>query len=269
MKIITFAAIKGGVGKTTLTYNFGEFLAIKENKKVLLVDFDHQCNLSQTYNVTDPEGTVGAIFTENGKVKVHHVAKNIDLLAGSMELDDIQSALETKSRKEERLLLWLTQNRDFLKEKNYDYILIDCHPDFGLATKNAVVVSDYIISPMAPGKYSFSSQWTITARLEALKKELVDYKTLESIVTAKLFFVTNLIRNTNSSKEFLKTIAEEEKAGELICIGNFPEKELINKSTLDSEPISAMEQNKRILSQNRNFFTEINQTFSSIEQSLK
>ena len=92
MRIVTFAAIKGGVGKTTLTYNFGEFLALKENKKVLLVDFDHQCNLSQTYNVTDPKGTVGAIFTETGKVKVHQVDKNIDLLAGSMELDDIQSA---------------------------------------------------------------------------------------------------------------------------------------------------------------------------------
>lgn len=29
MKIITFAAIKGGVGKTTLTFNYGEWLAKK------------------------------------------------------------------------------------------------------------------------------------------------------------------------------------------------------------------------------------------------
>ena len=35
MKIITFAAIKGGVGKTTLTFNYGEWLA-KKGHKILL-----------------------------------------------------------------------------------------------------------------------------------------------------------------------------------------------------------------------------------------
>ena len=32
MKIITFAAIKGGVGKTTLTFNYGEWLAKKGHR---------------------------------------------------------------------------------------------------------------------------------------------------------------------------------------------------------------------------------------------
>ena len=42
MKIITFSAIKGGVGKTTLAYNYGEWLASK-GKQVLFIDLDHQC----------------------------------------------------------------------------------------------------------------------------------------------------------------------------------------------------------------------------------
>lgn len=49
MKIITFAAIKGGVGKTTLAYNYAEWLA-EQNYQVLLIDLDHQCNLTQTYD---------------------------------------------------------------------------------------------------------------------------------------------------------------------------------------------------------------------------
>ena len=44
MEIITFAAVKGGVGKTTLSYNFSGYLA-DLGYKVLMIDFDHQCNL--------------------------------------------------------------------------------------------------------------------------------------------------------------------------------------------------------------------------------
>lgn len=37
MEIITFAAIKGGVGKTTLSYNFSEYLASIGKKFFLLI----------------------------------------------------------------------------------------------------------------------------------------------------------------------------------------------------------------------------------------
>ena len=50
MKILSIAAIKGGVGKTTLTFNFGEWLAEKGNN-ILYIDLDHQCNLTQTYDI--------------------------------------------------------------------------------------------------------------------------------------------------------------------------------------------------------------------------
>ena len=32
MEVITFATIKGGIGKTTLSYNYGEYLASKGHK---------------------------------------------------------------------------------------------------------------------------------------------------------------------------------------------------------------------------------------------
>ena len=94
MKILSFVGIKGGIGKTTLSYNYGEWLATK-GKKVLFIDLDHQSNLSQTYNVYDQDGTVGVIFTGNGQIKIHHVGDNIDLIAGDMHLDDIETSIET------------------------------------------------------------------------------------------------------------------------------------------------------------------------------
>lgn len=47
-KTITFSASKGGVGKTTMTFNFASFL-VRQGYKVLLIDSDYQGNLSSTY----------------------------------------------------------------------------------------------------------------------------------------------------------------------------------------------------------------------------
>ncbi|WP_411756602.1 ParA family protein [Staphylococcus simulans] len=46
IEIITFTAIKGGVGKNTLSYNFAGYLA-DSNHKVLMIDLDHQRNSYQ------------------------------------------------------------------------------------------------------------------------------------------------------------------------------------------------------------------------------
>ncbi len=44
--MLSFFNMKGGVSKTTLVYNVGYLLAL-DNKRVLMVDLDPQCNLSQ------------------------------------------------------------------------------------------------------------------------------------------------------------------------------------------------------------------------------
>ena len=60
MEIITFSAIKGGVGKTTLVFNYGEWLS-EQGYNVLLIDTDHQCSLTQTYDIFKTAGTVADI----------------------------------------------------------------------------------------------------------------------------------------------------------------------------------------------------------------
>lgn len=50
MKVLTISAIKGGVGKATLAFNYGEWLT-EHGNQVLFMDLDHQSNLSQTYNI--------------------------------------------------------------------------------------------------------------------------------------------------------------------------------------------------------------------------
>ena len=258
MKIVSFAAIKGGVGKTTLSYNFGEWLA-KNGKKILFIDLDHQCNLSQTYEVYGDEkiGTVANIFLQKDDVTINHVKKNIDLIAGNMHLDDIETNIENMTNKNMRLYMWLNNNYDELKLDQYDYIIIDCHPDFSTATKNAIIVSHDIISPITPSKHGFDAKFN-------LRKEAIEFSTGESYVTAKLYFVANLIkRNTSSSNEMLQTIKDDDSV-----IAVIPEKELFNRSNLDETPVVDMKDDTRTYNRNYKFFQEFDKTFADIESKL-
>ena len=122
MEIITFAAIKGGVGKTTLSYNFAEYLS-DLGKKVLMIDLDHQCNLSQILGVYDQKNTVLSIFEKieslhiKEKVKIHNIKSNIDLIGGFLRLDEYEKHMSTTDGKDMQLYMWLD---DYYEEYNID-----------------------------------------------------------------------------------------------------------------------------------------------------
>ena len=117
MKIITFAAIKGGVGKTTLAFNFGEWLA-RKGYQVLFLDLDHQCNLTQTYGIYDDTDTVANIFKGEGDVKVIPIKQNISLIPGYMQLDTIEKSLENKVNKDMLLYMWLEDHYEDKKVRS-------------------------------------------------------------------------------------------------------------------------------------------------------
>ncbi len=258
MEIVTFANIKGGIGKTTLSYNFGEYLAFHGNK-VLFMDLDQQSSLSRNYKgiTEDQKHSVEEIFNiynfEKVEPKIWHVKKNIDIISGTSRLDKIQSQLVTYSNKYVILYQWLQRHYDDVVAK-YDYMIIDCHPDLGIATSNAVVVSDAIFAPVKPEKYSFDSLKEFKDRLSSLKQEVVNIQTGESLIKAKTYFIGNAIRKVDGvSKAFTHMIESEMESAKKnnlddnLWICKIPEWILFTVTASFSMPLCEMEKIARTL----------------------
>lgn len=169
-KTIAIVNQKGGVGKTTTTFNLGACLA-EQGKKVLLVDLDQQGNLTYCmgHDVPDEvENTVAqlmlhAIADEEYDVReyIYHTllsvkegeeipaAHQMDYICCNVMMSTVEVNL-VNAMSREQVLKYILQG---LKEE-YDYILLDCGPSLGMITINALVASDSVLIPLQAEKFA-------------------------------------------------------------------------------------------------------------------
>ncbi|MCH5293315.1 MAG: ParA family protein [Treponema sp.] len=163
-KCIVFVNQKGGVGKTTSAINIGAYIALA-GKKVLLVDFDSQGNMSSGVGVPKGKPTIYELLA--GKVEAEQsvkktVVKNLDAISSSIDLSAVSVELADQADREFYL-------RDALEplQSKYDYILIDCPPSLGVLTLNGLAVADSVIVPMQCEYFALEG---ITLLLQTVQK---------------------------------------------------------------------------------------------------
>jgi len=236
MKILSVVGIKGGIGKSTFVKNIisrlkTRLLLNNSSKKILVIDLDHQCNLTQSYGIYESEGTVVNIFKRNDEVSIVHVDDKVDIIPGAMNLDIIESELETKTFKDMLMYMWLEKNYDKIDGDQYEYVIIDCRPDFSIATRNAIAISHMLLSPIIPSQYSLDARDNLETRLRLYSEENVNFRTGESNIDADLYFVGNMIKhNTATSKSLLSELENDDRV-----LGWIPHKELFNRATMISD----------------------------------
>ena len=184
-KIIVFVNQKGGVGKTTSAINIGAYIA-KAGKKVLLVDFDSQGNMSSGVGAKKDKPTIYELLA--GQCSCEQAVKNtpvenLDAITADTDLSGAAIELVDEENRE----FFLKKALEPLREK-YDFILIDCPPSLGILTLNGLAAADSVIVPMQCEYFALEG---ITLLLQTVKK--VQKSINPKLIIGGIFFTTTAV----------------------------------------------------------------------------
>lgn len=175
-KVISILNFKGGVAKTTTTYNLGVALWLL-GKRVLLIDTDAQCNLSGLIGFDQTEGDATVyewLLNDNQKMPVYEQYPGLYYVPASKDLRDIESYLMNKRSRENVLNKKLSACLAPLSDGSlpFDYVLIDCSPKEGIVNDNAMSASDYVIIPAECSGFSLQGMQNLLYAINDVKENL-------------------------------------------------------------------------------------------------
>lgn len=186
--VIAVTNLKGGVGKTITSVELAKKMAI-EGLKVLLLDFDAQgtatlvtSGLIPDLDVSYEQTITDSLISNPKKIRDVIISTNfdgLDIIPANLAIQDCELMLPNTEKNNaknlgnpfERLNEGLTD----IKE-NYDIILIDCSPNIGPLTLNAIIACDGLIIPIPPNMNNYSSFITYTETLKILFSNFLDKK---------------------------------------------------------------------------------------------
>ena len=212
--VVSMINMKGGVGKTTLTFNLAWYAAWKAGLKVLAIDLDPQSNLSQYFMgavkylnyIRQSKKTVVDIFEQfsaaSGLSGAPALVEPNDIIYSLHEWDDNSLLHLLPSRLE---LAWTLKNPTekaqllpkFISKiaSHYDLIFIDCAPTESILTTAAYRSSRYVVVPVKP-------EFLATIGLPLLARSLKEFTLMHQDQTLEMAgIIFNDLRRTNAPPE--------------------------------------------------------------------
>ncbi|MDK9421534.1 ParA family protein [Pectobacterium carotovorum] len=197
---VGFISEKGGVGKTTSCYHIAEGLSRFHQKRVLVIDADYQRGgitgrffpkLIENFGNQPPKGNT--LFNKYQQLySAAHQSTDVDIIEYNVNIDVIpaDSRLSTVStdklpstnniRSNNAVLLQHLKTIDFVLspiEENYDYILIDSHPEVSDVMRSIIYASDYCVSPVKLDRQSSIGVATVIGEIANVNDDIAMLRT--------------------------------------------------------------------------------------------
>lgn len=203
--IVVIANQKGGCGKTTTAINLSSALANK-NFKVLLVDLDAQAHASLgldidvdrlSYSIYDV--MVRNLELEQSIVPTH--IERLDIVPATSMLTGAQLEIADLLGREVILKTAIYKMLN-TKQREYDYIVIDCSPSLNLLTINGLASAKSLLIPIQAHYFSLEGMKELFSTIKIVKERL--NSGLEVIGILPTLFDTR----TRMTREILNQIKE-------------------------------------------------------------
>lgn len=206
-KIVAFELVKGGVGKTSLSFHCA-IRASLYGLRCALIDLDQQANLTRAFRVNASSSPV-MIDVIREKLKMEdvliNVADGIDLLPSRFENAMLNTFLLINAFPLDRVFKQLIEPL----KNSYDLIFLDCPPDLGATVTATAITSDFIVSPIEPDEFS-------TAGLELTLSELSNISQKYSKDIQIKIVLNKFNTKTNLSHQTLATLVNSDKTRNLL-----------------------------------------------------
>ncbi|TMI17710.1 ParA family protein [Candidatus Bathyarchaeota archaeon] len=184
--ILSFANNKGGTGKTTTAVNLATALA-QLGRKVLLVDLDPQGSTTVSLGFQKSK-LLYTVYDALAQSK--RIASNLDLAGAEVELSSIPGRE------------FVLREALAVARHKYDAILIDCPPNIGILTVNAIVACDLMIVPVQSEFLSMDGLPTLLKFMRIVKsraKTDFDYRILLTLFDKRTGLSKKVVQQLRTS----------------------------------------------------------------------